>query len=246
VREEIATAWVEIERAVREAEARAHRPQGSVSILAVTKRQPFQRVQEFCSIQREHGRPLLLGENYVQEFEGKREELMAAAVGASLEVHMVGPLQRNKVRRALQLFDCIQSVHSLPLLDEIAKEATRSGRVASVFLQVNVSEEPQKSGFLPREVVSVLQHAEQHQAVVALKGLMAIPKYFEDPEGARPEFRKLNVLRSSLLDSDAGQRLLSGGCLLSMGMSGDFPVAIEEGADLIRIGSRLFGERVSS
>ena len=156
---------------------------------------------------------------------------------------MIGPLQSNKVRDAVALCDVIQSVHSLKVLALIAKEADRIGKRQRIFLQVNIGEDPAKSGFLAKDIDEALATVEEHITSLQLEGLMTILPYAEDPEKARPHYRKLAELRHSLELRGLTRMFQRGWILLSMGMSNDFRVAIEEGADLVRVGTALFGER---
>lgn len=154
--------------------------------------------------------------------------------------HMVGHLQRNKAKHAIALFDVIHSVDSWRLLETIDRLAQEAGRRLDVFLEVNVSGERSKFGMRPEEVPGVLEQAGRLVAVNVV-GLMTMPPFFEDPEKARPFFRKLREWRDTY-------RVQTGLSLdeLSMGMTHDFEIAIEEGATWIRIGTAIFGERPRS
>ena len=173
----------------------------------------------------------IVGENYVQEALRKREVL-----GDRVRWHMIGHLQRNKARHAVGLFEMIHSVDSLKLAQELQKRAAKEGREVGVLLQVNLSGEETKSGVAP-EGVQELAEAISEMPNLRLKGLMTMPPYFEDPEGARPYFQALRRLRDEL------QRQGLPVEELSMGMSADFEVAIEEGATLVRVGTAIFGQR---
>jgi len=173
----------------------------------------------------------IVGENYVQEALRKREVL-----GDRVRWHMIGHLQRNKARHAVGLFEMIHSVDSLKLAQELQKRAAKEGREVGVLLQVNLSGEETKSGVAP-EGVQELAEAISEMPNLRLKGLMTMPPYFEDPDGARPYFQALRRLRDEL------QRRGLPVEELSMGMSADFEVAIEEGATLVRVGTAIFGQR---
>lgn len=173
----------------------------------------------------------IVGENYVQEALRKREVL-----GDRVRWHMIGHLQRNKARHAVGLFEMIHSVDSLKLAQELQKRAAKEGREVEVLLQVNLSGEETKSGVAP-EGVQELAEAISEMPNLRLKGLMTMPPYFEDPDGARPYFQALRRLRDEL------QRRGLPVEELSMGMSADFEVAIEEGATLVRVGTAIFGQR---
>jgi pyridoxal phosphate enzyme (YggS family) len=173
------------------------------------------------------------GENRVQEAEGK----IPLVKTPGIEWHLIGHLQSNKARRAVQLFDVIQSVDSAKLARILDRNAAEQGKRLPVFIEVNVGEESQKSGVPPSElpevvgVVSGLDHLE-------LRGLMAIPPWSDDAETSRPYFRRLAGLLG-----EVNLTLAVPLRQLSMGMSHDFKVAIEEGATLVRVGTAIFGER---
>ena len=218
----------EIRAAIAAAERRAGRPAGSVQLLAVSKTFPVEDImQAYNDGQRD------FGENRLQEAMGKMP-----AMPADCTWHLIGPLQRNKVRKALeQGFSLIEAVDSLTLAECISRIAGELGTTARILLEVNVDAEESKHGFTPQGLV------EAWAALTALphldiRGLMCIPAPTEDPEGARPAFASLRAL---------AERLRAQGPLplpeLSMGMSHDFPVAVEEGATIVRVGSAIFGKR---
>lgn len=150
--------------------------------------------------------------------------------------HFIGPLQRNKVKRVLEWFDVIHSVDSVRLASEISSRATEMQRTAGVFVQVNMALEPQKGGFEPDEVTDSLREILTLPRV-HIWGLMCMAPYSDDPEAARPHFKRLAALSRDLIE---GRNMPEAANRLSMGMSGDFEVAIEEGATHIRVGSALF------
>jgi pyridoxal phosphate enzyme (YggS family) len=223
--------------AIAAACARAGRDPGAVRLVAVSKTVPAERVRAAVAAGQ-----LLFGENRVQEGEGK-----VPAVGSG-EWHLIGPLQDNKARRALETFDTIESVHSLGLarrLDRIVREVgglPAEGPVPSegrypVLLQVNVDGDPGKAGFGAADLVAVLPELAALGAL-RLDGLMTIGRLVDDPEAARPTFHALRDL-AERLRAEAPTL----GAELSMGMSDDYPFAVEEGATLVRVGRALFGER---
>jgi pyridoxal phosphate enzyme (YggS family) len=227
-REAIAEARAIVLDRIAAAAARAGRDPASVRLVAVTKTVPAERVRAAI----EAGLALL-GENRVQEAEAKR----AAVTGG--EWHLVGPLQSNKARRAVETFDAIQSLDSIDLARRVARHAaeSRPGRPLPVLLQVNVDADAAKAGFAPetleRELPALLD-----VAGLRIDGLMTIGRLVEDAAEARPAFIALRELAARLRSHDS--RL---GPELSMGMTDDFEVAVEEGATLVRIGRALFGER---
>ncbi|HEU0161821.1 MAG TPA: YggS family pyridoxal phosphate-dependent enzyme [Rhizomicrobium sp.] len=167
----------------------------------------------------------LFGENRVQEAQAKFPRLKAAYPG--LELHLIGPLQTNKVKEAAALFDCIQSLDRLRLADALAAERDRSGNAPRLFIQVNTGEEPQKAGVIPSELDALVTHARALK--LPLEGLMCIPPAGDD---AAPHFAFLLKLARD-----------HGLAHLSMGMSGDFELAVKFGATHVRVGSALFGAR---
>jgi len=170
------------------------------------------------------------GENQVQQAEEK-----AKLLGPEITFHMIGHLQHNKVKKALKIFASIQSLDSLRLAEELSKRAGE--RVVPVLLEVNVGGEPQKYGFAPEELFEALAKIEKLENLQVL-GLMAVPPWKEDPEEVRPYFRRLRELRDEARKRGLGKTGLPE---LSMGMSHDFEVAVEEGATCVRVGSALFG-----
>ncbi|MCX8011564.1 MAG: YggS family pyridoxal phosphate-dependent enzyme [Desulfobacterota bacterium] len=176
----------------------------------------------------------IFGENYVQEAKEKISQIKE-----KVSWHMIGHLQKNKVKNAISLFSMIQSVDSLELAREISVRAIKEGKIMEILIQVNVGEERTKSGIKPLELEGLLRDASTLKGI-KVKGLMTIPPYFPEAEKGRPFFQKLRELRDKLLPYCAGNISLEH---LSMGMSGDFEVAIEEGATILRIGTAIFGER---
>ena len=215
---------------------RSGRKHDAVTLVAVSKTKPIELMCEYAAAATAHGIPVIFGESYVQEVKAK-----AALIPAHSECHLMGPLQSNKVRDAVGLFSLIHSVHSRKILTLIAKEAEKIGKRQRVLLQVNISKDPAKQGFLPEELLAMGEVGVVGDAV-QIEGLMAITALYDSPEGSRWDFRALRSL---------GEKLVHAGMLpvreqgveLSMGMSNDFEVAIEEGATFVRVGSALFGER---
>lgn len=205
------------------------RDPGTVRLVAVSKTRPAGDVEVAAAAGQ-----TLFGENYVQELTAK-----AAAVQAPVEWHFIGHLQSNKVRQISGLVSLIHSVDRLSLAEEIERQWARLEQVCPVLVQVNVSAEASKSGATAGEALELVRRiaALPHLRVA---GLMTMPPFLDDPEGARPYFRELCQLAATIREA-----AISGVAMdeLSMGMSGDFEVAIQEGATLIRVGTAIFGER---
>lgn len=211
----------EVTDRIRKAEARAGRPEGAVRLVAISKVQPLDRV--VAVLEAGHR---LFGENKVQEAAGKWPDLRDRFEG--VELHLVGPLQTNKARQAIDLFDAIQTVDRVKLARTLARLRDETGRCPDLFVQVNTGEEAQKAGVLPAEADALV--AECRALDLPLKGLMCIPPVDEEPS-----------LHFALLAKIAGRNGLDG---LSMGMSADFESAVALGATLVRVGSGVFGDRV--
>ena len=174
-----------------------------------------------------------LGENRVQEAAAKKPGVSAA------RWHLIGPLQRNKARAALETFDIIHTVDRFSIADRLQYLLTEHwpDRRLDVLLEVNLAEEPQKAGVDPEETAELLEHVRGCDRLV-VRGLMAIPPWYDDPEVSRPWFRQLRELRDRL-EGETGHPLPE----LSMGMSHDFEIAIAEGATMVRVGTAIFGPR---
>lgn len=218
-------------RAVRagiaEAAGRVHRDPATVEIVAVTKTFPPEAVAAAIGAGCRH-----VGENYVQEARAKRPWAVDGAVW-----HLIGGLQTNKARAAVESFDWIQTVDSPRLAQAIDAEAARVGRQVPVLLQVNVAAEGHKRGTPPEDLLALAREVARLPALT-LSGLMTIPPAGDHPEHARPHFRRLRELRDRVRDG-LGVELTH----LSMGMSDDFVIAVEEGATMVRLGRALFGPR---
>lgn len=216
-----------IEDGIAQACARSGRNRSSVQLVAVSKKHPPERVDALigCGCR-------IFGESRVYEAQQKIELCQGGA-----EWHFIGHLQRNKVKAAVELFDRIHAVDSLSLLDKLEKCALDAGRRLPVMLEVNVAGESSKYGFAPDEVEQVLERAAALRAL-QVDGLMTIPPYASEPDASRRWFVKLRELRDRWAAS-TGMALAE----LSMGMSHDYAVAIEEGATWVRVGTALFGKR---
>ncbi len=175
----------------------------------------------------------LFGENRIQE----AEEKIPSVDLPELEWHLIGPLQSNKVRRAAQLFDVVQTLDRLKIVRKLNSCAQEMGKIVRVFVEVKLGTEPQKHGLPPREVPGMVEQVDSMPGL-QLQGLMAIPPYQEEAEGSRPYFRQMADLLVEI--NESRQQPLKE---LSMGMSHDYRIAIEEGATLLRIGTSIFGRR---
>jgi len=200
-----------------------------VTLVAVTKKVGLSRIKEAID-----AGLTTFGENYVQE---AREKI--SQIGQGVTWHMVGHLQTNKVKYVVPLFSMIHSVDSVHLAQEISKRAIKLGKSIDVLIQVNISGEETKSGITYDRLIQRLEAIAPLKGI-QVRGLMTMPPYFSDPEITRPYFKKLRQLRDRLIPSLPDSVSLSH---LSMGMSGDFEVAIEEGATMVRVGTAIFGER---
>jgi hypothetical protein len=226
--------------AVRERIAAAARLAGrnvnEITLMAVTKTQPPERIREAY----EAGLRIF-GENRVQEFAGKVDMLQDLKAA---EWHMIGHLQTNKAAKTAELFRAVDSVDSLKLAEKLHAAARALDKKLDMLIEINVGGESAKSGVAPDSpALEELLTAAPHLEALAFRGLMTVPPFTDDPEGARPYFRKLRELR----DAIAARRLPHIAMNeLSMGMSHDFEVAIEEGSTCVRVGTAIFGERAKT
>lgn len=216
-------ALADIKARIAAAERAAGRPEGSVALIAVSKIQPLDRVVSVL----EAGHSVF-GENYVQEAAGKWPDLRARFPGT--KVHMIGPLQTNKAKTALELFDAIHTLDRPSLAEKLSRLVQARGVAPELFVQVNTGSEPQKAGVLPEDADGFI--AACRMLDLPVTGLMCIPP---DGEDSAPHFRIL---------AEIAER--NGVSALSMGMSSDFEVAIAHGATHVRVGSAIFGARVTA
>ena len=216
-----------IQQRIRAACERAGRAPDSVTLLAVSKTHPPETVRAAADCGQ-----WLFGENKIQEAKAK-----IPLCPGKCRWHFIGHLQSNKVRDTVELFQMIQSVDSLGLAQEINRRCEQAARQMPVLLEVNVAGEASKFGYPPERLLAELQELNALPRI-ELHGLMTVPPFVPDPEKARPHFRRLRELKERA-EAALGAPLPH----LSMGMSGDFEVAIEEGSTLVRIGTALFGSR---
>jgi hypothetical protein len=228
---DVASRFHAIERRIRSACERAGRPRESVQLVGASKRQPLDVLAAAyaCGLR-------CFGENRVQEAVAK-----APLLPADIEWHLLGPLQSNKVRKAVALFPVVHSIDRLAVAVELDREAARQGRRLRGFVEVNLGAEESKHGFPAAGLAAALAPLAALEQL-EIRGLMAIPPPGATAEESRPQFRRLAALRDELAERPEWRARGFAG-ELSMGMSDDFEVAIEEGATQVRIGSALFGER---
>jgi pyridoxal phosphate enzyme (YggS family) len=217
----------DVQARLQRAIEKAGRDPATVELMAVSKNHPPEAVCEAAA-----AGITLFGENRVQEAAAKIPECPG-----HVRWHLIGHLQRNKARHAVELFEMIHSIDTVKLLETVQRHCEEAGRYLKVLLEVNVSGESVKYGFKPEEVPAVLQRASEFSRL-EITGLMTMPPFTEDPEGARPHFARLRDLRGRWQD-DMGVALP----LLSMGMTHDMEVAVEEGSNMVRIGTAIFGQR---
>ncbi len=218
---------------------RSGRPPEDVLLIAVSKKKPFSDIEKALAAGASH-----FGENYVQELLGKTELSASSGTAGSLQWHMIGHLQKNKVKYLIGRVSLIHSVDSVSLAEQIEKEAAKQDRIVRILLEVNVAGEESKWGFDPD---TVFQSAAEIRTFPHLRvlGLMTSAPWTEDPETNRPWFRELKACAQRM----AAEGLLTvddpefPGPVLSMGMSGDYETAVEEGATMVRVGTAIFGDR---
>ena len=219
-----------IRRRIEQAAARCGRDPASVRLVAVSKTVSAESVKAAIN-----AGMCLLGENYIQE----AREKIAALMGSPASWHFIGHLQTNKARFAVELFDLIHSVDSLKLARELDKQARRQNKVQPILIQVNIAEEKSKSGITEQAAPQLIREVSRCSNL-SVKGLMTMPPFFNAPEKVRPYFKALRQLASRIAAMNIDGVTMAE---LSMGMTGDFEVAVEEGATIVRVGTAIFGER---
>ncbi len=217
---------------IEEAKIRSGREKEDIKLLAVTKTVTPERIVEAV----EAGQSLF-GENYVQEAKEKIDQLKES--GFNLEWHFIGHLQRNKVKYIIGYFSCIETLDSIKLAKEINKHAQKHGICLPCFIQINISGEETKFGIAPKELERFLDELSDFKNIT-ITGLMTLPPFSLDPEQVRPYFIQLRELRDKFYKTHpVANKMIE----LSMGMTNDFEIAIEEGATIVRIGTAIFGPR---
>lgn len=215
---------------IADAAKRSGRVPSSVKLVVVTKTVTQDRIREAVA-----AGAAILGENRVQEAKEKIEALRSIA-----SWHLIGHLQTNKAKYAVKLFDLIHSVDNLELARELDKQAAKAGKKQNILVEVNIAGEVQKAGIGSQDAAPLISEIAKLKHL-SLKGLMTIPPYSENPEDSRDYYRNMRELAA-----DITQKNIPGVSMqeLSMGMSGDFEVAVEEGATLVRVGTAIFGKKI--
>jgi hypothetical protein len=226
---DVPTNYRNILERIGEAAVKAQRKPEDIKLLGAAKSQSVDLVQAAvaCGVR-------LIGENYVQEAKHKR-----GVIAQPIEWHMIGHLQRNKAKAAVELFDVIESLDSAVLARELDKEGAKRGKIVRTLIEVNLAGEQSKSGLAKNQVRGLLDEAAKLPHL-AIEGLMTVPPFQENPEAARRYFRELCELRAVLSEFRRPNVDLKE---LSMGMTHDYAIAVEEGATIVRIGTALFGPR---
>ena len=228
LREILKKNYFEVKENIEKACKNVGRLPEEVKLLGASKKQSVEKIKILYELGLR-----LIGENYVQEAEKKQKELKEIP----LEWHFIGRLQTNKVKKALKLFSVIESLDRIELAQAIQKYAEKLNMDVSVFIEINIGEEPTKAGILPEEIEDFLDKIRDYKRI-KVKGLMCLPPYNENPENTRPYFIKMRKIFERIkpyMEEDFKE--------LSMGTSIDYVVAIEEGATIVRIGEALFGKR---
>ena len=223
-----------VKERIRKAASGCGRDPETVNLVAVSKTIPAHRVKEAVD-----AGVSVLGENYIQEAREKFNELSSCPVSW----HFIGHLQTNKAKYAVRIFDLIHSVDTLKLALELDKQADKINKIQQILIQVNIGEEISKSGINEKDLMNLVKDISKLENL-SVKGLMVIPPFYNEPENVRPYFSALRDLRDQIIKQVIKQNIPNISMdELSMGMTGDFEAAIEEGATLVRIGTAIFGER---
>lgn len=220
----------EINRRIEDAKNRFNRSGESVKLVAVSKKMPKERVEKAIK-----SGATDLGENYIQEALEKIEALKEYDVSW----HFIGHLQSNKAKYAVKVFDLIHTVDSVKLAKEIDKQAKKIDKIQNILIQINISKESSKSGVSADNAIQLVKDISSFKNI-SIKGLMGMPPFYDDPVKAKPYFAEMGTIKKKIENLQIEGVDMEE---LSMGMTGDFEVAIEEGSTLIRIGTAIFGAR---
>lgn len=218
-----------IRQNMAEAARKAGRVPEDIRLMAVSKTVDDQRITTAIEAGVD-----MIGENYIQEAKRKIE-----LMGHPIEWHFIGHLQTNKVKYAVKLFDMIHSIDRIELAQELDKRSGNFGKISKILIEVNVSGEPSKSGVALDQALPLIIAVSRFQNL-SIQGLMTMPPWFDNPEDARPYFVALRELRERIITERIDHVQMKE---LSMGMSGDYQVAVEEGSTIVRIGTAIFGKR---
>lgn len=221
-----------IEDRIKKAACSCGRDPGSIRLVAVSKTMPVGKIQKAFD-----SGALIFGESYIQEAMEKINALSSTAKGVVW--HFIGRLQTNKAKYAVKYFDLIHSVDNLKLAKELSKQAKKIDKIQKILVQVNTGEELSKSGVYEKDAVDLITSISRIENL-SVKGLMTIPPFYNEPEKVRPFFASLRSLADTVRNKNLPNVHMDE---LSMGMTGDFEVAIQEGATLVRIGTAIFGNR---
>jgi|SRR5271157_2255511 len=220
-----------IRSAIAGAALRARREVSDIRLMAVTKTVDDDRIMEAIEAGVD-----IIGESYVQEAKRKIEKM-----GRNIEWHLIGHLQSNKAKYAVKLFDMIHSVGRMDLAVELDRRAGAADLAVKILIEVNISGEKTKSGVPHKDAMQLIREISSLDNL-SIEGLMTMAPWFDNPEDARPYFAALRELRDRIIDENINRVKMRE---LSMGMSGDYEVAVEEGATIVRVGRSIFGERPS-
>lgn len=220
----------EIRENIAEGALKSGRNPSEIKLMAVTKTVDDDRILEAIEFGVD-----IMGENYIQEAKRKIEKM-----DVDVKWHMIGHLQSNKAKYAVRLFDMVHSIDRMGLATELNKRSAAVGRMTDILVEVNVSGEESKNGISMDDAPDVIRQISSLENL-SIRGLMTMPPWFDDPEDARPYFVALRELRDKIIDENIKDVEMRE---LSMGMSGDYRVAVEEGATIVRIGTAIFGARV--
>ena len=226
---DVAANYLSILARINDAAAKCSRKAEEIKLLGASKSQSIEAIRAAIG-----AGVKLIGENYVQEAKEKKDQIAESA-----EWHMIGHLQRNKAKAAIELFDILETLDNPALARELDKEASKRGKKVRVFIEVNLGNEESKSGIAKNQLVSLVEEVAS-LSNMRVEGLMTVPPFRENLEEVRPFFRELTDLRERLNELRLPNIDIRE---LSMGMTHDYTVAIEEGATIVRVGTALFGPR---
>lgn len=224
---------LEILSRIDAAARRSGRNPGDIRLVAAVKSQGRQKIEEAIKAGLTH-----IGHNYIQEASAEKPD----ACGTEIKFHMIGHVQRNKARKAAELFDVIETIDDSRIFKPLDSACLELNKKLDLMIQVNLAGEIQKSGIAPEKASDLINAASEFRNI-RIVGLMTMPPFFDDPQNARPYFAQLRLLRDKLIDEGILDKEARD---LSMGMTGDFEAAIEEGATIVRIGTALFGPRLKT